>query len=417
MKKFLSELKFTENKKDNLKVNNNNEKLKRNNNIDNKKTKTSFDSSTIEEKTKSEFEFKSKLYSQNKVNILKQKENVFNSLLEVDFDHLTNANDTKKLFNPFPDKLNSSTYDLKDDNKQEIMSTKDNSVISSNKIDTNLEAWFAHQKYNYNVARFNRDDEVKFAEAEATNLLEKLNRIKINKLKIWQKVNKPDLNNQERAAAILPKIRKDINYFIHSTGTSSKYLTDDQKVIINDAMKIIEKNKILESNPITSEDKKIPIVTYLQTNKEIWLKNMLLRIIKEESNELVKKERKIEQGLVNAEIKLTKDISKFTNFCDQELKAQIKEEMIMSEIVNKNKSLSDLHKKLLHDKKLLIDETEKIVKTLFVSKSYAIFICYSLGDRQNLKTYFNLDGFNFDYFEFNSINKEKDIQKLCQSLE
>ena len=39
-----------------------------------------------------------------------------------------------------------------------------------------------------------------------------------------------------------------INYFIHSTGSSSKYLTDDQKVTINDAMKIIEKNKILESS-------------------------------------------------------------------------------------------------------------------------------------------------------------------------
>ena len=35
------------------------------------------------------------------------------------------------------------------------------------------------------------EDEYKFAEQEATNLLEKLNRLKINNLKVWQKIDKP----------------------------------------------------------------------------------------------------------------------------------------------------------------------------------------------------------------------------------
>lgn len=305
------------------------------------------------------------------------------------------------------------------DSNNKVDSTKDNSFVSHSKqnIDKNLEAWLSHQKFNYNITRFKRNDEIKFAEAEATNLLEKLNRLKINNLKVWQKVDKPiEYIHEDKVAIQLPKIKKELAKGRFGK-LSSTYLNEEQKDTINDALKIIQRRKILESNDHVNEDNRIPILDFVNSNKEVWLKNMLLSILKEESKELQYKEVKIKKALEVGEVKLTKDVERFNKFCELEHKTKLKQEADMQDIVGSNKTLSDHHKKLLHDKKMLLDEIDKMNRLIVTTKANTIFVCYSLGNKDKIGHYFNLNGFDFTSFEFsNLLPKDKDVYKLGLSL-
>ncbi len=51
-----------------------------------------------------------------------------------------------------------------------------------------------------------------------------------------------------------------------------------------------------------------------------------------------------------------------------------------------------------------------MIKHFLISKSYAIFVCYSLGNKDDIGKFFNLKGFDFNTFEFNeNLIKEKDF--------
>jgi hypothetical protein len=363
-----------------------------------------------------------------KVSLLKNNtSNIIDSLFDISNYGTNNKttlykNNQNLLKESFNSSLNKKSYNNNNENKNfdsQSISTNSNSVKNiSNDVDKNLEAWYNHQKSNYNITRLKLNDETKFAEAEATNLLDKLNRLKINQLKVWQKLDKQSesIRSETRVATQLPNIRKDLSRGLFGK-LSSKYLSDQQIDTIDDALKIIQKRKILDNNPRLHEDDKIPIMDFVSAKKEVWLRNMLLSILSEESRELKNKDVKIKSALELGEDKLNKDIKRFNEFCEKENRKRLKEEADLSEITNSNKALSDYHKKLVHDKKSLIDEIDKLNRQIILSKSHAVFICYSLGDRDNISNYFNLNGFDFNLFEFaNIIPKDKDVYKVAVSL-
>ena len=274
--------------------------------------------------------------------------------------------------------------------------------------------WINTVRQSYNITKLSKNDETKFAEAEARNLLEKINKEKSNKLKIWERtsLNKPLQEKDLRFKNMLPKIKTEV--MISKNNLSKKYLNDEEIKQIQEATQISINKKAISQNILFSskDDTKMPIAEYINLNKNIWLKNVLLNILNKERKVILNKEGRVQKSLEVGYLKLEKDIDKFKNYCDNEKSKQKDAEGELHNFIQKNKDLLDNKRKLIHDQKSITDEFEKLIKHIMISKSYAIFACYSLGNKDYLDTYFNLNGFNFNTFEYNeSIMKDKTISK------
>lgn len=278
-----------------------------------------------------------------------------------------------------------------------------------------MEEWIQSERLNYNITRLKRNDEVKFAEAEARNLLEKLNRLKSNKQKIWEKTKYPRLSKEEidsRSQIKLPELKKKAQGT--SRGYSKKYLSEDQIRVVEQACKVVFQQKAIEMNNINSSlnDSKMPVIDFVNANKDIWLKNVLLNIIRKEGDKIANKEVKIQKALEQGSHKLIRDEDRFKKFVEKEKNNQIQAEVELHHQIVKNKDLLDTKRKLIHDQKSIHDEIERIIKMIMISKSYAIFVCYSIGNKDQLSKYFNLQGFDFNSFEYiEGFSKDKSITR------
>lgn len=311
-----------------------------------------------------------------------------------------------------------------------------------------MEEWIEQAKNKYNITQIKKNDAEKFADAEAKSLLDKIKREKLNKVKIWEKNGRISIFNNEisnqKTISSIKKLSKtnekneeneenevnSVDYKERKAYKSileSKFFTSNEKNLYENAMRIYEiyNNKDDFQKGKSSQKKKFevkpnnktPIYEYINLNKKIWLKNVLLMILNNERQEITNKESRLSKALDQGNSKLERDVDRFNLFCDNQKRKIMKGEEDLHELIEINKGLLEKKRDFIHEQKAINDELEKVIKQIMISKSYAIFVCYSIGSKEIITKSFNTKGFDFNTFEFFDVNsKEKSVSKQVASL-
>lgn len=269
-------------------------------------------------------------------------------------------------------------------------------------------------------------DEIKFANAEATNLLDKINRIKNKNIKIWNRTNKKqntvddnlnfprisskrkfynqyalnsslndNYNSYSNYKQYFNKIEYNSIYQANSIIKKNCYVNNIKKELTNKTNNIYEdcklniykidnkeNNNCCEFSELKNNYNIISMKNYVNSTKNLFLKNNILKILNEEKQEISNKENNIEKALKQGEKKLEKDQEAFKRYCKKEKNNEIESEKELNKLIFLNKNHLDEKRKLIHDQKRLSDELDKIIKSIFNTKIYALFVCYTLGNRE-----------------------------------
>ena len=122
---------------------------------------------------------------------------------------------------------------------------------------------------------------------------------------------------------------------------------------------------------------------------KISIKNIKLNLLKKEREKISNNQYEYEKCLEQEKMNLDNDIRNFENFKFKVKQSIKKDENILINLVEQNKQLFELNKKLSQDYKILIEEIMKYIKQIINYKSYATFIHKLLGDSQ--ENYLNLN--------------------------
>ena len=155
------------------------------------------------------------------------------------------------------------------------------------------------------------------------------------------------------------------------------------------------------------KDVEIPISTFITQNKEISIKNLLIKVINKESDKLVKKEQKLNKDLKNNIYNIENEEKKLEEYSDSQKLACKKIEIILNELQKKNRDLMAEEKKYRLEVKLKEYEIYKILVQMNIFRFYAKFANQILdGDASRFEKPIISDMAEFDKTNFEPIIKE-----------
>ena len=307
-----------------------------------------------------------------------------NSMKNLNAPNLQNNHKTKKILsqkNIFQKKIaqtNFSKISQKNSKKLLVQKTRPSSVL------------------NYRLSEEETDDSI-FALSQIKDMDHLISK-RINKNLVWkEKPRKIYDVSTSRNYKDIRQIRRRIhetrfepskNFDLRSEIDKKKYFPLEKVDIINDASDIMKKmeNKINEKKVYKIFIKKRDdIQTFARQNREIYLKNNLINVIKEESNKLKVKEKQISRALEHANIVFNKDKITFEKFVLTNKDKIKEEESLLEEAVKNNKNLIEEIHKLNYEIKSKIDESERKIKDIILYYSYAEFIHRIINNGKPLK--------------------------------
>ena len=147
------------------------------------------------------------------------------------------------------------------------------------------------------------------------------------------------------------------------------------------------------------------LITFVNDNKEISLKNFLLNLLQNERTSINNNELLVAQALKASEVKLDKDKRVFEEFAEKEKEIKRNKIKRLEELEENNRQLALTKKKLQQEHKQIMDEIDRTVKIIINYKSNASFVHTVLED-YSIK--FKMENFldsKTDFVEFHS--KEK----------
>ncbi len=306
-----------------------------------------------------------------------------NSMKNLNAPNLQNNHKTKKILsqkNIFQKKIAQTNFSKisQKNSKKFVQKTRPSSVI------------------NYHLSEEETDDSI-FALSQI-KYMDHLISKRINKNLVWkEKPRKIYDFSTSRNYKDIRQIRRRIhetrfepskNFDLRSEIDKKKYFPLEKVDIINDASDIMKKmeNKINEKKVYKIFIKKRDdIQTFARQNREIYLKNNLINVIKEESNKLKVKEKQISRALEHANIVFNKDKITFEKFVLTNKDKIKEEESLLEEAVKNNKNLIEEIHKLNYEIKSKIDESERKIKDIILYYSYAEFIHRIINNGKPLK--------------------------------
>ena len=155
------------------------------------------------------------------------------------------------------------------------------------------------------------------------------------------------------------------------------------------------------------KDVNTPISTFITQNKEISIKNLLIKIINKESDKLVKKEQKLTKDLKTDKSNLENDEKKFEEYSDLQKSECKKIQMTLKELEKKNRDLMSEEKKYKLEVKIKEYEIYKILVQMNLYRFYAKFANQILdGDATRFEKPILSDMLEFDKIDFEPIINE-----------
>ena len=170
----------------------------------------------------------------------------------------------------------------------------------------------------------------------------------------------------------------------------------------------IKKQKAEEFN---KEDNSLS--KFLSENKEISIKNLLIKLLKIESEKLVKMENSKGKEIEIQKKNYMKEINYFNDYINQQKKACKEIETILSDIEKKNKILYEEEKKYKFQIKIIEDEIKKILEDIDNLRICALFVNHVLGKEPSK---YSKKIFEFERQLNNKIDKIKIQKKINEYI-
>ena len=230
---------------------------------------------------------------------------------------------------------------------------------------------------------------------------------RINKNFVWKEKHKKvyDINASKNYKDI-KKIKKKIyearfepskNFDLRNEIDKKKYFPIEKVDIINDASEILKKMENQKKETKFNNffiKRRVDIQTFAKQNRDICLKNNLINLLKEESNNLKVKEKEISKALEDANKSLNRDKQLFEDFVIKNKEIIKKNDLMIQQAEKYNKHLIDEILKLNSEIKSNQDEIERNIRDIIIYYSYAVFIHRIIGNGQPLKKV-NIEKINY----------------------
>ena len=301
-----------------------------------------------------------------------------NSAVDMNVQNLSNINNTSQTNKSSKSKVNSK-------DPMFIKRVINFSKISSKNRSISLQ--------NRNVSSQETDDSL-FALSQIRNM-DRLIEKRINKKVVWkQKARNIYEVNASRNVQTIKSIKDQLhqsrfedskNFDLKNEINRKKYFPIERVQVINDAKKIVKnieyenyKNKSTKNFFVK---KRVDIHSFVVQNREICLKNNMIKILKKESDRIKQKEVDYSAALKNANIGIKKDEEAFAQFIVQHQILTKQKELEVDEAKRaKKRSLEALY--LINTTmRIKYDEVERIIKNIITYYSYAEFIHRIIGSQ------------------------------------
>ena len=253
-------------------------------------------------------------------------------------------------------------------------------------------------------------DDLGFANKQIEKIEEIVKKDKENERKAWDKhilnniYKSSGKSNYQALKEFSHRIKIKKNYDISKIDWAKQlYLNKKQVKQILTGNKISK--RILENVEISKrlKDKKIYLHEFIFQTKNISLKNLKLKLIKNERENITKKENEYENALNYEKKSLENDIDKFDLY-KIGTKQQIKnDETTLIKLNQKNKLLYEESKKLANEYKYIVEEIIRYITLIINYKTYASFVHKLIGE--------DTDNININLNEYINYKKwtEKDL--------
>ena len=265
-------------------------------------------------------------------------------------------------------------------------------------------------------------DDLELANIQVEQINDILKKDKVDIQKLWQKklTNNIYKSSGKRNHQLLKefiqklKIKKEnsLNKFDWS---KQRYLNKKQvSLIING--NLISK-RILEKMEINKRvgDKNIYAKEFVFNTKDISFNNLRRKLINKEINTILKKEKEYEQALENERKSLEKDIDNFDIY-KLDVKQRMKEdELILNQLIQRNKLLYEKNKRLTYEYKFIVDEIIRYIKLIINYKTYASFV-HTLLDEDTKILNINLDQY-MNYKKWSETDLNTYIKNVLEELD
>ena len=328
-------------------------------------------------------------------------------------------NSMKNLHAPHISFLKNKKNDKNNKNSSLIFS-KINNKNHSKHFNRNTPLSFLH----HYLSDEETDDSI-FALSQIKNIDDLLSR-RVNKTKIW-KMKQKKIYDIEASSnyKIIKKIKENINknrfrnsliFDLKNEIHKKKYFPVKKVEVIREASDIINKmEKQRQSEKAFAKNffikKRIDINEFARQNREICLKNNVIKYIKDKRHNLSKKEKDIIKALEDAHNGLNRDEKSFKDFVENNKQKDKENLLLIENMIERNITLKDEIDKLNGEIKNKKDEIGKIIKDIIEYYSYAKFIHRIIDDNKNLKEV-NIDNLNI----YKNIRKGKDFDYVIQNV-
>lgn len=197
-----------------------------------------------------------------------------------------------------------------------------------------------------------------------------------NKYDIFTSKNRTDINN------VKTRVRQNlsgVNFNLRKEVNKNNYFPVEHIETIQDAKKIIRKikNNIVQDRKVVKKYKHFNIIdlhTFREQNRDICLRNILINIIKTESNKLKKKETIVGKALKEANDDFNKDKDNFEILTKNEISNFRMKEIKLDEAIKQNRVLIEEIKKRGSELRGTKDEAKKYIKDIILYIKYENFI-------------------------------------------
>ena len=309
-----------------------------------------------------------------------------------------------------PDKLYSKTarnISLEDDNmkkrkkKKKISNVIYLTEILKNQTDDNYFAMSAINRIDNTIKkRINKDIVWKEKPQNIYDMFSSKNRIDIINIKKRVRQNLSGMNIN---------LRKEVN--------KNNYFPSDNIETIKEAQEILYKIKcnIIKDKNVTkkyNQVNRIDLHTFREQNRDICLNNILINIIKSESNKLKDKENIVNNALKEANNDFEKDIHLFEKSTRNEIANFRNKELKLNETIKQNRILIDEIRKRNSELHGIKDEVKKYVKDILLFINYENFIKKIIEKEINDTINYN----NSDDIKFNNMNNDQDFDTIIKNI-
>ena len=253
-------------------------------------------------------------------------------------------------------------------------------------------------------------DDLGFANKQIEKIEEIVKKDKENERKAWDKhilnniYKSSGKSNYQALKEFSHRIKIKKNYDISKIDWAKQFYLNKKQV-----KQILTGNKIskriLESVEISKrlKDKKIYLHEFIFQTKNISLKNLKLKLIKNERENITKKENEYENALNYEKKSLENDIDKFDLYKIGTKQQMKNDETTLIKLNQKNKLLYEESKKLANEYKYIVEEIIRYITLIINYKTYASFVHKLIGE--------DTDNININLNEYINYKKwtEKDL--------